>query len=75
VKKTLALATILLTGLPAVTLAMQASPNAPQQQETAPSTAGSNTAKSHHSTHRKRGKNTHHKTRKHHTTKQHPQAQ
>lgn len=71
-KKTLA--TLVLMGVPAVTLGMQASQNAPQQ-ETAPTTAGSNAAKPHHSAHHKRSKNTHHKTHKHHTAKQRPQAQ
>jgi hypothetical protein len=74
VKKTLALATILFTGMPVVAPAIQTSQNAPQQ-ETAPDTAGSSTAKSHHSKHRKRSKTAHHKTPKHHTSKQHPQAQ
>src|SRR4030095_8722956 len=70
VKKTLA--TLVLMGMPAATLASQASQNTPQQ-ETAPSTTGSSTAKSHHSKHRKRSKNAHHKTHKHHTSKQHTQ--
>jgi len=71
-KKTLAI--VALMGLPAATLGMQGAQNAPQQ-ETAPSTAGASTAKSHHSTHHKHSKNAHHKAHKHHTSKQHPQAQ
>lgn len=72
VKKTLAM--LVLMGLPAVTLARQASQNTPPQ-ETAPSTTGSSTAKSHHSKHRKHSKNAHHKSQKRHTSKQHTQAQ
>jgi len=72
VKKTLA--TLVLMGLPAVTLATRAAQNTPQQ-DAAPTTSGSSSAKSHHSSHHKHSKNSHHKTRKHHTSKQHPQAQ
>jgi hypothetical protein len=74
VKKTLALAAIFFVTMTAVVPAIEASQNAPQQ-ETAPSTAGSSTARSHHSKHRKRSKSGHHKTQKHHTSKQHTQPQ
>jgi hypothetical protein len=74
VKKTLALAAIFFVTMTAVVPAIEASQNAPQQ-ETAPGTAASSTAKSHHSKHRKRSKSAHHRAQKHHTSKQHPQAQ
>jgi hypothetical protein len=71
VKKTLA--TLLLMGMPAVTLAMRPVQEASQE----PATMGSGTAKSHHSAkHHKRSKNARHKSAKrHHTAKQHPQVQ
>jgi hypothetical protein len=73
VKKTLAklAMTGVLTGMPAVALAIQPVQEVSQE----PATTGS--AKSHHSVKRhKRSKNAHHKSAKrHHTSKQHPQAQ
>jgi len=74
VKKTLA--TLLLMGMPAVALAMRPLQEVSQE----PATTGSGTAMSHHSVKRhkrhKRSKNAHHKSAKrHHTSKQHLQAQ
>ena len=68
----LAMAGVLI-GMPAVALAVQPVQEVSQE----PATTGSGTAKSHHSVkHRKRSKNAHHKSAKrHHTSKQHPQAQ
>jgi hypothetical protein len=71
VKKTLA--TIFLMAMPAAGLAIEPLQNG--SQETATTSTGSSTAKSHHSTHHKRSRKAHHKSPKHHTSKQHTQPQ
>jgi hypothetical protein len=71
VKKTLA--TIFLMAMPAAGLAIEPLQNG--SQETATTSAGSSAAKSHHSTHHKRSTKAHHKSQKHHTSKQHTQPQ